>query len=242
METPSQDAKDKAWCHRLKLETKKELGPKQGHKHTTPHKDSRLLPVPFQPLFLVPDPILHPCAHSHSPCRWSLSLTILPPQCLCHFSMSRAHTQQVLDRQLCIEVKTSQPPLPSWLAASIQDYSDNLPTCLSVHTSTRASVQEGCHSFSCHLMSQGFPGGLAVNTSASAEDGFDPWSRETPHAAEQLSPYTTVTEAHVLQSSWSTREVATMRSSFTTTRGQSPLDTRESQSSDDDPVKPIIIN
>ena len=30
--------------------------------------------------------------------------------------------------------------------------------------------------------------------------GFEPWSGKTPHAAEQLSPWTTTTEACMLQS------------------------------------------
>ena len=42
----------------------------------------------------------------------------------------------------------------------------------------------------------GFPGGAVVkNPPANAgEHGFDPWSGKIPHAAEQLSPYTTTTE------------------------------------------------
>ena len=40
---------------------------------------------------------------------------------------------------------------------------------------------------------EGFPGGAVVtNLPANAGDRFEPWSRKIPHAAEQLSPCTTI--------------------------------------------------
>ena len=44
-----------------------------------------------------------------------------------------------------------------------------------------------------------FPGGALVkNPPANAGGhGFEPWSGKIPHAAEQLSPRATTTEAHV---------------------------------------------
>ena len=47
---------------------------------------------------------------------------------------------------------------------------------------------------------------------------FDPRSRKIPHAAEQLSPCTTTTEAPILDPTFPTREATAMRSPHTTTR------------------------
>ena len=43
-----------------------------------------------------------------------------------------------------------------------------------------------------------FSGGPVVKN-LPANAGFNAWSRKTPHAAEQLSPQTTTTEAHSLR-------------------------------------------
>ena len=47
-------------------------------------------------------------------------------------------------------------------------------------------------------MGEDFPGGAVVKNppANSGDTGFEPWSGKTPHAAEQLSPCATTTEAY----------------------------------------------
>ena len=44
-----------------------------------------------------------------------------------------------------------------------------------------------------------FPGGIVDKNlpDNTGDKGFDPWSGKIPYAAEQLSPWTITTEAHV---------------------------------------------
>ena len=72
---------------------------------------------------------------------------------------------------------------------------------------------------------RGCPGGAVVkNPPLCRAHWFEPWSRKIPHAAEQLSPCATTTEAHAPGAhALQQREATGMRSPRTTTKSSPHL-------------------
>ena len=122
------------------------------------------------------------------------------------------------------------------------DVTGQLYSCYgSFAASNRITIKKKSHNIK--ISQAGLPRWFNSKNSACQcrRHGFDPWSRKTPHALEQLSPSATTTEPMLQSPCSATREATGMRSLLTAMKSSPHLPNwRKGPASNEDPAQPKI--